>query len=114
MLCTRPQEKNAFLSERPYCFRVTPPEDLGLCPPAKLKTGPTHKTKVNLILLAHKRWLQSFEDEIQTKKENILLNEFQELERTEKIKENAQKLRNDIRSGAYKGHHGVYIKKRSQ
>jgi len=39
MLCTRPQIKDASLVERPYCFRVTPPEQLGLCPTKKMRVN---------------------------------------------------------------------------
>lgn len=98
MLCTRPQPADAHLIERPYCFRVTPPEQLGLCPTQKMRLNHSNKNKACEYLQKHKKWIRDFQVQIAHKKDDLIEDSLQDEWRKLKIKDIAQKMRDDIRS----------------
>lgn len=101
MLCTRPVMKEAMNIDRPYCFRVTPPEALGLCPSKKLRLNLSHSKKVNEYLMRHKKWIRHFQEETNQKRNDAVDDGLRQELKNQKVKENAKKMRDDIRTGNF-------------
>lgn len=103
MLCTRPVMKDSMDIERPYCFRVTPPEQLGLCPAKKLRLNLANTKKVSEYLMRHKKWIRNFQDEVTQKKNDAVDEGLRQELKAIKIKQACQRVRDDIRTGNYEG-----------
>lgn len=101
MLCSRPQEKGTTEVERPYCFRVTPHEDWGLCPPVQVKMHHPKKHSSIQCIAKHKKWLNTFKTEINSRKKDAFNNGIQNELRRIKMNEASQQMRDDIRSGNF-------------
>ena len=103
MLCTRPVMKDSVDIERPYCFRVTPPEQLGLCPAKKLRLNLSNTKKVSEYLMRHKKWIRKFQNDINQQRNDAvdegLKNEIKKM----KIRQHGEKMRDDIRTGNFEG-----------
>merc|ERR1712196_15694 len=101
MLCTRPVMKEALNIERPYCFRVTPPEQLGLCPSKKLRLNLSHSKKVNEYLMRHKKWIKTFQEEINQKRNDAVDDGLRKELKAERVRAKAKAMRDDIRAGNF-------------
>lgn len=98
MLCSRPQNKEDRIIERPYCFRVTPPDAQGLCPAQNLEVRPAPKSKALFALLRHKKWLKTFQHEIEKNRQNSVDEGYRNEMKKMMVRQKAQDMRNDIRT----------------
>ena len=55
MLCSRPEERQELVKERPFYSRVDPKDAIGLNPTKKEKPA-LEKKPPNMALVKHKRW----------------------------------------------------------
>merc|ERR1719264_683593 len=73
MLCSRPEERQELIKEKPFCSRVDPKEQIGLNP-VRRKTHTIEKRPPNMALVKHKKWLKVFADEIKNRKNDTIIN----------------------------------------
>jgi hypothetical protein len=72
MLCSRPEERQELIKEKPFCSRVDPKENVGLNPVRKNRPA-IEKKPPNMALVKHKKWLKLFADEIKNKKKDAII-----------------------------------------
>jgi len=88
MLCTRPNENIGVEKDRPFVSRVDPKAQLGVNPVKKVHTSFSRK-HVNPVLARHRAWLNEFKLRVREKKINGEIQNIQEKERFERIREQA-------------------------
>lgn len=100
MLCSRPEERQEIIKEKPWCSRVDPKDHIGLNPVRKNRAI-IEKKCPNMALLKHKRWLKIFADEIKNKKNDAIIQGIEGELFKENVKKQSSTMRHGMKDGTY-------------